>query len=240
MCGEARTFLAGLQWCSRCGWNREAALARLRVRYRVMAGVAACLLLGEVLLLYADPRMGIIYLPLFGLLAGAVAIIPYREYRKVLLTAEQSERFFPSGMIAIKLQGLKPHLRISSLVLLGAALAAEITFFLVPGPWEDIALPATLMLGAIVLCTAQFMRERRVVANFATTLARIDSFERGGRRGRHAIYEFESPAGLVRGKGGSLNGFAVGMRVPVLYNIAAPHDSIPVPDFIFHKIDAEL
>ena len=240
MCGEARTFIAGVQWCSNCGWNREAALARLRLRYRIMAGVAACLLIGEAFLFYAAPMMGIIYLPLFGFLAGAVAIIPYRDYRKVLLTAGQSERFFPHGMTAIKLQCLRPHLRISSLLLLGAASAAEITFFLVPGSWDDIVLPASLMLGAIIIFTTQFIRERRIVANYATALARINSFERGGRRGRYAIYEFESPAGLVRGKGASLNGFAVGMSVPVLYHIATPHNSIPVPDFIFHKIQAEL
>lgn len=205
-----------------------------------MAGVAACLLIGEAFFLYAAPMMGIIYLPLFGFLAGAVAIIPYRDYRKVLLTANQSERFFPRGMTAIKLQGLRPHLRISALLLLGAASAAEITFFLAPGSWEDIVLPASLMLGAILIFTAQLIRERRIVANCATALARINSFERGGRRGRHAIYEFESPAGLVRHKGGTLNGFAVGMSVPVLYNIATPGDSMPVPDFIFHKIQAAL
>ena len=96
------------------------------------------------------------------------------------------------------------------------------------------------MLLAIVFFGKRLSIERRITAGFGSTLAKIVRFERRGRRGRVSIYEYKSPIGVdLNGKGGSLVGFSVGMTVPVLYSVSNPNESLPVPDFIFHRIRAE-
>ena len=242
VCGYPRTFLAGLQWCSNCGWNRQSSLSGLRLRSRIMAGVAACIVLGEAFLLWTIPRMGIIYLPLAGFLATAVGIIPYREYRSLQRTSPVANNCPSREVVASKLKRLKPQLRTSALLLLVLASVTDIGLFLAPGPWVDRILWASMLLVAIILFGWRLLTERRIAASYASTLARIVRFERGrGRRGRNAIYEYESPAGISRtGKGGSLSEFSVDMMVPVLYNALTPDESLPVPDFIFYRVRIEL
>jgi hypothetical protein len=127
------------------------------------------------------------------------------------------------------------------LLLLGLASATDIGLFLAPGPWVDRILWPSLLLVAIVFFGRRLLMERTIAASYASTLARIVRFERHGRGGRTAIYEYEPPAGIrMTGKGGSLAGFSVGMTVPVLYNALRPDESLPVPDFIFYRIRAEL
>ncbi|HVG91850.1 MAG TPA: hypothetical protein VNB54_10215 [Alphaproteobacteria bacterium] len=192
----------------------------------------------EAFLLWAIPIMGIIYLPLATLLTGAVAIIPYREYRRLQRAAIRAGNFPSRESVATNLQKLTPHLRVSTVSLLGLATAADIFLFLVPGSLPGRILPASIMLLAIVLFCQQLLRERSIVANYVATWAKIISFDRR-RRGRSAIYEYESPAGgTITGKGGSLREFSVGMSVPVLYNSSKPDESLPVPNFIFYEIRA--
>jgi hypothetical protein len=127
------------------------------------------------------------------------------------------------------------------LLLLVLASVTDIGLFLAPGPWVDRILPASIVLVAIVFFGRRLSMERRIAASCASTLARIVRFERRGRHGRTAIYEYESPAGIPRiGKGGSLPEFSVGMTVPALYNALGPDESLPVPDFIFYRIRLEL
>jgi hypothetical protein len=181
--------------------------------------------------------MGIIYLPLAGLLAGAVAIIPYREYRNLQFPAIRAGNFPSLESVTTSLQKLKPHLRVSAVSLLYLAAATDILLFLVPGSLLDRILPASIMLLAIVLFCGQLLRERRIVANYVSTWAKIVRFERRRRGRRSAIYEYDSPTqGAMTGKGGSLREFSIGMIVPVLYNSSKPEESLPVPDFIFHEI----
>lgn len=240
VCGCPRTFLAGLQWCTNCGWNRQSALSGLRLRFRIMAGVAACIVIGEAFLLRTIPRMGIIYLPLAGFLAAAVAVIPYREYRSLQRTSPVANNCPSREFVEGKLQRLKPQLRISALLLLGLASVTDIGLFLVPGPWDRI-LPASILLVVIALFGGQLLMERRIAGSYTSTLARIVRFERRSRGRRAAIYEYQLPAGIpMTGKGGPLVGFSVGMTVPVLYNTLRPDQSLPVPDFIFYRIRAEL
>ena len=203
-----------------------------------MTGAAVCIAVGEAFLLWAIPIMGIIYLPLAGLLTGAVAIIPYREYRNLQRPALRAGNFPSRESVATSLQRLKPHVRISAVSLLGLAAATDIFLFFVPGLLLDRILPASIMLLAIVLFCRQLLRERSIVANYVSTWAKIVRFDRR-RRGRSAIYEYESPAGCaITGKGGSLREFSVGMSVPVLYNSSKPDESLLVPDFVFHEIRA--
>jgi len=205
-----------------------------------MAGVAASIVIGEAFLLWALPSIGIIYLPLAGFLAGAVAIIPYREYRSLQRTTPVGDNRPSPELVASRLQRLKPELRVLALVPLATAVATEIGFFLMPGSWVDRILPASGLLLAIVFFGWRFLTERRIVANCAPSLARIVRFERH-RRSRAAVYEYGSPVGgTVIGEGGSLTGFSIGMTVPVLYNVSNPHESLTVPDFIFYRILAEL
>jgi hypothetical protein len=203
-----------------------------------MTGVAVCIVVVEAFLLWAIPMMGVIYLPLAGLLAGAVAIIPYREYRNLQLAAIGAGNFPSREAVATSLQKLKPHLRVSTVSLLCLAAATDTFLFLVPGSLLDRILPASIMLLAIVLFCGQLLRERSIVAHYVSTWAKIVRFEHR-RRGRSAIYEYDCPSeGTMTGKGGSLRAFSVGMSVPVLYNSSKPDESLPVPDFIFHKIRA--
>src|SRR5205823_9989991 len=123
VCGHPRTFLAGLQWCSNCGWNRQTALSGLRRRSRIMTLVAACIVILNLLLFCAIPQIGILYLPLFGFLAAAIAIIPYREYRQVQQVIERANIHPSPELVMINLRNLKPQLRVSALLLLGLALA---------------------------------------------------------------------------------------------------------------------
>jgi hypothetical protein len=205
-----------------------------------MAGVAAWIVVGEAFLLWALPSMGIIYLPLAGFLAGAVVIIPYREYLSLEHTTTVGDNWPSPELVASRLLRLKPQLRVLALVPLAVALATEIGFLLMPGSWVDRILPASGLLLAIVFFGWRFVTERRIVANYASSLARIVRFERH-QRSRAAVYEYESlVGGTVMGKGGSLAGFSIGMTVPVLYNVSNPHESLPVPDFIFYRIRPEL
>jgi hypothetical protein len=206
-----------------------------------MAGVAACILIGEAFLLRTIPKMGIIYLPLAGFLAAAVAIIPYREYRSLQRTSPVADNCPLRVVVASKLQRLKPQLRTSALLLLGLASVTDIGLFLTPGPWVDRILWPSMMLAAIVFFGRRLLMERRIAASYAPALARIVRFERRGRGGRTAIYEYEASGGIpMTGKRGSLVGFSVGMTVPVLYNALRPDESLPVPDFIFYRIRVEL
>jgi hypothetical protein len=240
VCGYPRTLLAGLQWCGNCGWNRQAALSGLRIRSRFMIGIAVCIVIGEALLLQAIPKMGVIYLPLVGFLAAAVAIFPYREYRRVQQTATQANNRPSPEIVAIRLRSLRPQLRIFALLLLGLASATDIALLFVPGPSVDRILPMSIVLFAILFFGGQLLVERRIVANYASALARIVRFQRRGRGGRIAIYEYESPLGIsITGKG-VCSGFSVGMTVPVLYNASKPDESRPVTDFIFYRIRSEL
>lgn len=205
-----------------------------------MAGVATTIVIGEAVLLWAIPGMGLIYLPLAGFLAGAVAIIPYREYSSLQQINTAGDKWPSPELVTSSLLRLKPQLRISALVLLVLALATEIGFFLMPGSWADRILSASGLLFAIIFFGWRFVTEHRIAANYASSLAKIVRFERY-RRSRAAIYEYASPGGgTVMGKSGSLAGFSIGMTVPVLYSVSNPHDSLPVPDFIFYRIHAEL
>jgi hypothetical protein len=204
-----------------------------------MAGVAACIVIGEAFLLRTIPRMGIFYLPLAGFLAAAVAIIPYREYLSLQRTSPVANNCPSPEVVASKLQRLKPQLRTSALLLLVLASVTDIGLFLAPGPWVD-RIYSVGMLVAIVFFGRVLVMERRIAASYASTLARIVRFERRGRRGRTAIYEYEPPAGIpMTAKGSSLAAFSVGMTVPVLYNALSPDQSLPVPDFIFYRIGVE-
>lgn len=204
-----------------------------------MAAVAACIVAGEIILLMKIPSMGFIYLPLACFLAGAIAFIPYSEYRSAQ-RARMSQGHRPSPeLVASKLQRLQPQLRIPALIPLGLAAATSVVLLLMtPWSWGDRIAPIAMMLAAL-LFFAQFLKERRILNSYAPTLGRVIAFKRK-RRGRTATYEYESPVGVVKGMGGSLVGFEVGMAVPVLYNVFKPDESLPVPDFLFYRIRAEL
>lgn len=239
VCGYPRIFLADLQWCGNCGWNRETALSGLRLRSRIMIGVAAFIAVGEAFLLLAIPMMGEIYLPLFVILAAAIAIIPYREYRSVQRIPAVADNSATLQAVATKLPRLKPHLRMSALLLLGIASATDIGLFVALGTWLDRILPASILLIAIVFFGSQFLKERRIAVSYAPTWAKILRFERQ-KRGRSAVYQYESLAGIsITGKGGSLWGFSVGMSVPLLYRTSNPEESLAVPDFLFYAVRAE-
>ncbi len=205
-----------------------------------MAAVAACIVAGEIILLLKIPSMGFLYLPLACFLAGAIAFIPYREYRSAQ-RARMSQGHRPSPeVVASKLQRLQPQLRIPALIPLGLAAATSVVLlFMTPWSWGDRIVPIAMMFAAL-LFFAQFLKERRILTSYAPTLGRVVAFEKRRRRGRTAIYEYESPVGVVKGLGGSLVGFEVGMAVPVLYNVFKPDESLPVPDFLFYRIRAEL
>src|SRR3982751_1557202 len=108
VCGHPRMFLAILQWCCNCGWNSQAALLGLQARFRIMAAVAACIVAGEIILLLKIPSIGFLYLPLACFLAGAIAFIPYREYRSVQ-RAGMSQGHRSPEVVASKLQRLQPQ-----------------------------------------------------------------------------------------------------------------------------------
>jgi len=205
-----------------------------------MTGAAAFILIAEALLLWSIPPAGLIYLPLALLITAAVVIIPYREYRNLHLTASQTSNSSSPEAVIAGLQNLQPRLRISALSLLALASATDIGIFLLPGPLGARILPAAMMLFLIVFFYRQFLREQRIVASFVPTFAKIVRFEKG-RRHRVAIYEYKSSLEVpMTGRGSSLREFSAGMAVPILYNSAKPAESLPVPDFIFYKIQARL
>lgn len=199
-----------------------------------MAAVAGFIVVGETLLLLTLPSMGLLYLPLAGFLAGAVAYIPYREYRSI----ERSRPLQPhaaSETVASTLQRLQPELRAVALIPLGLAAGTSIFLLLVfSTSWHDRIVPLGIMFATAVFFL-QLIKERRILSSYAPTLARIVEFQRT-RRSRAAIYEYDSPTGVVRGQGGSLQGFEVGMTVPILYNVFKPNESLAAPDFLFYRI----
>ncbi len=204
-----------------------------------MAAAAVCVVAGEILLLLKIPSMGFLYLPLACFLAGAIAFIPYREYRSVQ-RARMSQGHRPSPELVVsKLQRLQPQLRTLALIPLGLAVATSIVLLLMtPWSWGDRILPIAMLFAALSFF-AQLLKERRILASYAPTLGKVVAFEKRRRRGRAAIYEYESPVGVVKGQGGSLAGFEVGMTVPILYNVFKPDESLAVPDFLFYRIRAE-
>ena len=240
VCGQPRTFHVGMQWCSSCGWNRQAALSGLRMRSRIMTGTAAFILIAEAFLLWSIPPAGLIYLPLAVLVTVAVVIIPYREYRNLQLTAGQTSNSSSPEAVIAGIQKLQPRPRISALFLLVLASATDIGLFLAPGSLAARIPPAVMMLFLIVFFYRQFLREQRIVASYVPTFAKIVRFEKG-RRQRVAIYEYKSSFEVpMTGRGSSLKEFSAGMAVPILYNSAKPAESLPVPDFLFYKIQARL
>jgi len=240
VCGQPRTFHVGMQWCSSCGWNRQAALSGLRMRSRIMTGAAAFILIGEAFLLWSIPPAGLLYLPLAVLVTAAIVIIPYREYHNLQLTTGQTSNSSSPEAVIAGLQNLVPRLRTSALFLLALASATDIGLFLVPGPLAARIPPAGMMLFLIVFFYRQFLSEQRIVASYVPTFAKIVRFETG-RRQRVAIYEYKSSLEVpMTGRGSSLKEFSAGMAVPVLYSSAKPAESLPVPDFIFYKIQARL
>jgi len=119
-------------------------------------------------------------------------ISPNSNYR----TATVANNCASREAVAIKLQRLKPQLRMSALLLLGIASVTDAGLLLAPGPWVDRIPPVSILLFAIVLIRKQLLKERRIAVSYASTLGRIVRFERR-RRGRTAIYEYESPAGIA-------------------------------------------
>lgn len=187
------------------------------------------------------PRIGFIYLPLAGFLAAAIAIIPYREYRRVQQTAALANIRPSPEIVATRLRSLRPQLRIFALLLLGLASVIDIALLFVRGPLIDRILPVSILLFAILFLGGQFLVERRIVASYAPALARIVRFQQRGRGGRIAIYEYQTPLGTtIIGKGRLLSGFSVGMTVPILCNVSKPGESRPVTDFIFYRIRSEM
>jgi hypothetical protein len=203
-----------------------------------MAAVAGCIAIGEILLLLKIPNMGLLYLPLACFLAGAITLIPYREYRSIQ-PSRLSRVGHPSPeIVASTLQRLQPELRVLALIPLGLAAATSIVLLLIPAwSWPDRIVPLGMTV-ATALFFARFLKERRLLASYAPTMARIVEFKRRGR-GRSAIYEYESPVRVVRGQGGTLQGFEIGMTVPVLYNVFKPNESLAVPDFLFYRIRSQ-
>ena len=206
-----------------------------------MSGVAVCIVFGEALLLRSIPKMGIVYLPFGGLLVASITIIPYCEYRKVQRTTTGVGTYPSPEIVASKVRNLRAQLRLSALFLLGFAAAIDVALLLLPGSLLQRILPVSIVLVAIALFGSELLKERRIVASSAPTLAKIVGFERRAKGGRACVYEYKSPVGiLITGKGGALRGFAVGMTVPVLYSTSKPEESLPVTDFVFHRIHAEL
>jgi hypothetical protein len=206
-----------------------------------MIGIAACVVIAEGVLVVAMPRIGFIYLPLAGFLAAVIAIVPYREYRRVQQSAAPANIRPSPEIVATRLRSLRPQLRIIALLLLGLASVIDIALLFIPGPVIDRILPVSILLFAILFLGGQFLVERRIVASFAPALARIIRFQRRGRGGRIATYEYQVPFGTtIIGTGGSLSGFSVGMTVPILYNGSKPGESRPVTDFIFYRIRSEM
>jgi hypothetical protein len=205
-----------------------------------MTGVAAFILIAEAFLLWSIPPAGLIYLPLAVLVAAAVVVIPYREYRNLQLTAGQTSNSSSPEAVIAGLQNLQPRPRISALFLLGLASATDIVLFLVPGPLAARIPPAAMMFFLIVFFYRQLLREQRIIASYVPTFAKIVRFEKS-RRQRVAVYEYKSSLEVpMTGRGSSLKEFSAGMAVPVLYNSAKPAESLPVPDFLFYKIQARL
>jgi len=204
-----------------------------------MTLVAACIVILNLLLFCAIPQIGILYLPLFGFLAAAIAIIPYREYRQVQQVIERANIHPSPELVMINLRNLKPQLRVSALLLLGLALATGIGLFFLPGPLVD-RIPSSILLIAVAVASGRFIKERRILARCSSVMAKIIRFERRRRQGRVAIYEYESSVGEhIAAEGGPLTGFSVGMTVPVLYDTLQPHESIPVTDFLFYTFQAQ-
>jgi hypothetical protein len=211
------------------------AASKLRSRFHMMAIVAGFIVVGETLLLLTLMSIGLLYLPLACFLAGAVAYIPYHEYRSIERSRPLQPHSASPQSVASTLQRLQPELRAVALIPLGLAAATSIFLLLVfSSSWHDRIVPLGMMF-ATAMFFLQLIKERRILSSYAPTLARIVEFQRT-RRSRAAIYEYESPAGVVRGHGGSLQGFEVGMTVPILYNVFKPNESLAVPDFLFYRI----
>lgn len=210
------------------------------MRFRLLAAVAVCIVVGEILLFRAIPQMGIIYLPLGAILVAALTVIPYREYRRVLNTVPISGYNFSPEIVSSKLHNLRPTLRSSALLLLGLASTVDVGLLFLPGSLIGRVLPIGLLLVAIALFVGRFLEERKIATSCAATLGKIVAFEKRGRS-RAAVYEYRSPQGSVLiGKGGSAYGFSVGMSMPVLYNNSNPGESLPVTDFLFYRIRVEV
>ena len=200
-----------------------------------MAVVAGCIVGGEILLLLKLGSMGLLYLPLACFLAGVIALIPYREYRGIERSRPSQPYSASPELVASKLQRLQPQLRAISLIPLSLAAVTSIFLLLIPSSsWRDRITPVVMMFFTAVFFV-QFLKERRILSSHAPILARIVAFQRT-KRGRAAVYKYESPVGTVSGEGGSLHGFEVGMTVPILYNVVDPNESIAVPDFLFYRI----
>ena len=184
--------------------------------------------------------MGITYVPLGAILVAATTVIPYREYRRVL-DAAPTAGYHPSPEIVLsKLGNLRPELRLSALLLLGLALLVDLGLLFLPGSLMDRTLPVAFLFLAIALFVSKFRQEHRIVANCAATLGKIVAFEKR-RRSRVAIYGYRPPQGsLIVGKGGSARGFSVGMTAPILYNNSKPNANLPVTDFLFYRVRAEV
>ena len=194
--------------------------------------------MGEILLLAKIPNMGLLYLPLACFLAGAVALIPYREYRSIERFRFSQQPCPAPEILASSLQRLQPQFRPVALVPLGLAVGASILLLLVASSsWRDRIVPLGMIFISVVF-SFRLLKERRIVASYTPILARIVEFHRTGRS-RVAIYEYESSVGVARGQASSLRGFQAGMTVPVLYNVFKPNESLAVPDFLFYRIRSQ-
>ena len=247
-CGQPRTFLGEVQWCDNCGWNLDSAVAKLRFRARVMAALGAVVLVGDVLLWWAAPIAGAIWLPLAIFLAAALILYSQRDYRAVR-AASRTLHSYPRSVAShelanSRLQNLKVELRYAAWLVFAGGIVILLGVSLLPlpqGTLIDRCLPLVFLLGGGLLFGRVLLKEHRIVKRYAATLARITAFERAGRNSRVALYEYESVDGKkLSGKGGTLIGFAVGMSVPVLYNSACVTESLPIPAFLFYRIRSEL